>query len=428
MKKIAYKNIDEYVYYEKLPNGLDVYMYPSDSAKNFYLTFNTRFGSVDTEYKLNGESKYRVIPNGTAHFLEHQMFQEEGEETVFQKYAKLGSSVNAFTSYNITCYEVIASDNFKENLNILLDYVQHPVFKTNSVNNEKNIIKEEIKMYDNDPNSRSNFGLEYNLNIKDKHKYLISGTEDDIKSINPNILMDAYETFYHPENMFIVISGKFKPLEALAIIKENQNKKEFKEYKKILRKKTKEPLKVEKSYEKINLPVVIPKIRLAYKLDKKDFKSYDELSLRIYLNAIMKIKFGQSSDILEHLTSNNLITWDIFYSVSLRDDYILLSLGVESEYISEVIDLLRNELSNIKITKEEINRVRKTRIANFILHFNDIVSVTEDIQDDIINFNKIETNILDKYKSLNVTDANKIASKINLSNESIYIVKPENLS
>ena len=51
MKKIVNKGVEETVYYEKLPNGLDIYMYPSETAKNFYLAYNVRFGSVDTEFK-----------------------------------------------------------------------------------------------------------------------------------------------------------------------------------------------------------------------------------------------------------------------------------------------------------------------------------------------------------------------------------------
>ena len=422
MKTIKYKGIDETIYYEKLPNGLEIYMYPSDTAKNFYLTFNTRFGSMDTEFKLESDKKFTTIPHGTAHFLEHQMFQEDGEENAFQKYAKLGSSINAFTTYNLTCYEVIASDNFKENLELLLDYVQNPVFKSASVSKEKNIIKEEIKMYDNNPNAKSNFGLEYNLNNKDNHKYLISGTEEDIKRITPEILENTYDVFYHPSNMFLVLSGRFKPLEALGIIKENQNKKDFKESYKIIRKRPKEPLKVSNPYESINLSVTIPKIRMAYKLDKKTFKGYSDLELRIYLDTILTIKFGSTSDILEHLTDSNLITWDIYTSRSIRDDYILITLGFESDYPSEVIDLIREELSNIKITKEEINRIKKYSISNFIFHFNDNISIAEDIQDDIISSNKIETDIMDEYNNLNVKDANVVASNINLDNECIYIV------
>ena len=422
MEKIKYSGTEEVVYYEKLTNGLDVYMYPSDTVKNFYITFNVKYGSIDTEFKLEGDKTLNTIPNGTAHFIEHQMFQEGNGETAFEKFAELGSSVNAFTTYGFTCYEVIASNCFKQNLNLLLDYVQNPVFINSSINNEKGIISEEIKMYDNNPNAALTYGLEYNLNNCDKHKYLISGTIEDIKQINSDILYKTYDTFYQPSNMFIIISGNFKPLEALGIIKNNQNSKEFLPNKNIIRKTHKEPLKVSTSYEKKTMNVSTPKLKVGYKINKKCFSNYDDLLVKIYLDALMTLKFGSSSDLLETLNNQNLITWDVYTTREIRDDYVLISLTCETDYPDQVIELFRNNLTDIQVTKEEIERIKRVNISNFILHFNDIISVTEDIQDDIINDNKINDNILDIYKSLNVKDANQIASCINVDSESIFII------
>ena len=422
MEKIKYKGIDEVVYYEKLSNGLEVYMNPSETAKNFYITISTRFGSIDTEFKFEGDKKFTKVPNGTAHFLEHQLFQEEGGHTAFEYFAKLGSSVNAYTSYDVTCYEVIASKNFKENLTILLDYVQNPVFKSQSVNTERGIIKEEIKMYDNMPNAALEYGIEYNLNQKDNHKYLISGTEEDIKGVTPEVLNACYNAFYQPSNMFVIITGNFKPLEALGIIKNNQNSKEFPPYRKVIRKREKEPLKVAKQYETKAMDVSVPKIKIGYKLSKKNFAGYSDLLIKTYLDAILAIKFGSSSDLLERFTKDNLVTWDIYTAREIRDDYIVIYISLESEYPDEVIELIREELNDLKITKEEINRLKKVDISNFILHFNDIITTQEDIQDDLLYNGKIETDIMDIYKGLNEVDANKIASNIDLSNESIFII------
>lgn len=425
MKKIKYEGVDETVFYEKLENGLAVYMYPNDMAKNFYLTFNVKYGSLDTSFRFEDDKEIHNIPNGTAHFLEHQMFQEEKGHTAFEEFARLGSSVNAFTTYNLTCYECIASDHFKDNLELLLDFVQTPVFKSSSVSNERGIIKEEIKMYDNNPNAVVNYGLEYNLNINDNHKYTISGSEEDIKDITAEILQDAYDAFYQPENMFLVITGKFKPLEALGIIKENQKKKEFALYRKPIRIKNREPLRVERTYEERTMDVALPKIKMAYKISKKVFKDYSDLELRIYLDALLTIKFGVASDILESLTEANMINWDISTSRDLRDDYVLITFGIESEYIEEIISIMRENLISMKIKKEEIERIKRTNIANFILHFNDIVSTAEDIQDDIITNGSIITDIINIYKNLNVRDAQEIATRIDLANECIYIVKAE---
>lgn len=422
MKKITYNGINEVVYYEKLSNGLEVFMYPSKLARNFYLTFNVKFGSVDTEFKRDKEKHYTQVPDGTAHFLEHQMFQEDDGTTAFEKFNELGSSVNAFTTYGQTCYEVVASSNFKENLEILLDYVQNPVFKAKSVEKEKGIIKEEIKMYDNVPGAVLNFGLEYNINNVDKHKFTISGTVDDIKEVTPEVLETCYDTFYHPSNMFMVLTGKFSPHEALGIIKENQSKKEFKPSRKVTRKKIHEPLEVANPYEEREMDVSVPKLKVAYKLDKAKFKGLTDLQIKVYLDLVLQAKFGPTSDLLENMLDSNLILYDIFFAREVRDDYILVSFECETEYKEEVLDLIRKEIKSIKITKEELERIRRANIANFILHFNDIMAVADDIEDDVLSSGKIEADIMNMYNSLTLSTANMVASLINTKNESIFYI------
>ncbi len=422
MEKIIYNKVDEAIYYEKLPNGLEVYMYPNNMAKNFYITFSARFGSLDTEFKLEGEKSYRTTPHGTAHFLEHQLFQEDDGHTAFEDFSQLGSSVNAFTSYNVTCYEVTASKNFKENLEILLNYVQNPVFKTQSVNAEKGIIKEEISMYENTPGAVLNFGLENNLNIKDKHKYTISGTYDDIKNITPDDLYSAYEVFYQPSNMFIIISGNFKPLEALGIIKKNQSEKNFEPPKKIMRRSQNEPIKVDKTFEEKKLDISVPKAKISFKMSKTPFKDHDSLTLRTYLSAILYLKFGHTSDFSEKLTDGNLITWDIYPSREIRDDYIVISFVFESEYIEEVLELLKEELTKLEITDEEMNRFKKYSWADLIYQFNNNFSVSSNIMDDVLSYEKITTDILDFYESMNAKIANEIIDKFDLKNNSVFII------
>lgn len=422
MKKITYKGADEVVFYEKLPNGLEVFMYPNEKARNFYLAFNVKFGSMDTEFKCDKEKKFTSIPNGTAHFLEHQMFQEDDGTTAFEYFGKLGSSVNAFTTYGYTSYEVIACSSFKENLAYLLDYVQNPVFKTASVNKERGIIKEEIKMYDNTPMSVLNFGLEYNLNKQDKHKYLISGTEEDIKEITAETLEKCYDVFYHPSNMFLVLTGKFSPLEALGIIKTNQANKEFPPKKKVSKKTIHESIEVEAPYEERQMDVSVPKLKVAYKIDKNKFKNMSDIKLKIYLDAILQIKFGIASDLLEKMIDEKLIPWDLYPAREVRDDYVMLSLEMETEYKEEVLDLIRNELKNIKITKEELERIKKANIANFFLHFNDIMEVAQDIEDDVLANGKIEENILEYYKNLELKEINAVASAIDIKNESVFFI------
>ena len=226
MKKIKINGVKEELITETMPNGLRIFLLPNNRVKNFYMTFSTKFGSVTTEFKKETAKNYIKIPNGVAHFLEHLTFNLENNVDATDLFADLGSSSNAFTAFNVTCYEVFGYNKFKENLETLLDFVQSPYYTSELVENEKGIISEEVKMYEDDPQVNLTFSLLKNMLHTHNAKNLVAGTVKDVKNTKLEDIEAAYNTFYHPSNMFIIITGNFNAEEALAIISENQLKKE----------------------------------------------------------------------------------------------------------------------------------------------------------------------------------------------------------
>ena len=167
MKKIKLENTDETLYYEKLDCGLEIYMIPNKNINKFYLTLNTRFGSINTKFKYN--NKEYDMPKGIAHYLEHLAFNME-EGSVFEYYSKIGSSINAFTTYDLTSYNVMSNNRFKENLEYLLEYVYTPYFTKELFQSEKGVIEEEVKMYKDDPGMTIVNGTLNNLFVNDYDK------------------------------------------------------------------------------------------------------------------------------------------------------------------------------------------------------------------------------------------------------------------
>ena len=69
MRAINLKGSNEKVYYEKLDNGLGVYMYSKDDYHNNYVTFTTKFGSIYNEFVPLDQEEMLKIPNGVDNFL-----------------------------------------------------------------------------------------------------------------------------------------------------------------------------------------------------------------------------------------------------------------------------------------------------------------------------------------------------------------------
>lgn len=425
MKKITINQTNEILYYEKLNNGLEVYIVPNKNQKNFYITYNTKFGSINTEFKTSTDKSFKKVPNGIAHYLEHLMFNMENG-TAFDFYSKLGSSINAFTTYNLTCYEVYSSTYFKENLNYLLEYVETPYFTNELVNNERGIITEEIKMYDNNPNTELTYSSYKNIFINDKRKNLISGTVEDIKKITKENLLDCYNTFYNPNNMFIVITGNVNPEEALAIIEKRENERPIKNIN-IIKKEITEPKKVNKKYEEIKMNVETNKVNISYKISKKQFNKLNvtSIDLNMYISIIFNLLFGSTSIIQEKLISSKIIQTGININKTFTKDYIIVSLTTETDYVDTFIKLVQETLDNIKIDSCDLDRKLKVYKSNYILHFDEIELVNNNIQDNIIEYNKFINDYMDIYDNINIDILNKVIDTLKTKEESILVIKPK---
>ena len=104
MKKIKIKEVNEEVYYEKLDNGLEVYLLNKDTFHSSYITFTTKYGSIYNEFIPSSSNKMTSFPKGIAHFLEHKVFAVKDGPDPMEFFARSGAVCNAYTTFNNTTY------------------------------------------------------------------------------------------------------------------------------------------------------------------------------------------------------------------------------------------------------------------------------------------------------------------------------------
>ena len=428
MKKINLKGINETIYKETLTNGLEVYLLPNNNVKNFYMTFSTKYGSLYTTFKDENDTSYKSIPNGVAHFLEHLTFKMEDGSDASEYFAKLGSNCNAYTSFKVTCYEVYAYNNFKENLNYLLDYVQTPCYNEKIVEAEKGIICEEVKMYEDNPNMNLTFEMNKCLFKNENYRNQVGGTVKDVKSTTLKNINDEYNMFYHPSNMFVIITGNFNLEEAISIIIENQENKKFTKKVKPVIKKIHEPVSIVCDYKEIKTNVEIPKVNIGLKIPLKNFETLklNREELSIYLSIILNCNFGNSSILKEQLVSGNIITDGIIAQKYFTDDYLIINIISETPYPKRYIDLVTNQLSKLVIDEDDLIRKKRVAISNLIQATDDIEEMSYSIQSDIINYGKVIDNVYNIYNNLNLDRCKKIISKITTKNMATLVLLPKN--
>lgn len=323
MNKKTYPEIDEVIYTKKLDNGLSVFLMPRPEVEKTYAIFSTAYGSIDQKFVPIGKSEMITVPDGVAHFLEHKLFEKEDGD-VFADFGKLGASANAFTSFTKTAYLFSATDHIEENVKTLIDFVQDPYFTEETVEKEKGIIAQEIKMYDDQPDWQSFMGTVKALFKNHPVNIDIAGTVDSIMKITKDDLYTCYHTFYHPENMSLFIIGNFDAESMLRLIEENQAAKQFEPMNEITREFPDEPDEAASESVEINMPVSIPKCTVGIKESSSHLKGQDFLKKELLTTMVLDHYFGRGGEFYQELYDEELIDGSFSFETTIDSNFDIL--------------------------------------------------------------------------------------------------------
>ena len=421
MKKITINKINEDIYYEKLDNGLDVYLYTNKNMNNNYVTFTTKYGSIYNEFE-DENGKMIKMPNGIAHFLEHKVFVQKDDPQPEEFYGANGALSNAYTTFKNTTYLFSGVNNLEDNINYLLDFVGNLYLTKENVESEKGIIIQEINMCNDRPSDILYDKIRLNTIKNNPFRESIIGTVKEVKSITKEMLETCYHRFYNPANMFLVVTGNFDKDKILKVIKDNQNSKNFDKVKIGKIKEYDESDKIVKEKEIVKCNTNIPKMAYSIKIPIKDF-DMDPRKLSIYMFIIFNLLFGDTSLFDEECKRDGIITSTLSYNILDIDSHFIVSLINNGEKYEELIKRIDEKLKNMEFTSQDLERKKKVLISNEIFSYENVEMVNDMIVDNIIFDNKIETDIVGIIRSLNIDELNEIVKKINFNNKSIVILK-----
>ena len=414
MKKTTINNLDLVLFYEKLNNGLEIYIVPKNNSNNTYVTFTTKYGSNNNNFKI-GDKLYNM-PAGIAHFLEHKMFEQENGVDPFTLFSDNGADANAFTNYNQTTYLFSSPSNFEENMKILLDFIGKPYFTDKNVEKEKGIIIQELKMYEDNQFRKGFSKIVENAFKNHPVKMQVGGTIESVKKITKEDLYKCYETFYNPSNMFIVITGNVNPDKTIEIIKKNIVEMKKIEFTNIV---PDEPDEVSKKEEIIKMNVTIPKVYYGVKInignyDMKIFKQY----LSLYFDSI----FDATSEFSKKMKEKEIIDEDINYYFINTEKHLLVVFGAETKFEKKLIKEVVKNLSIIP-DKETFERKKKIFISSIIYSSDSIFRVNNMITNSIINNGYFNTDLFNQIKSLNYEEMVDIINNISFDNDLYVLVE-----
>ncbi|MBQ1847216.1 MAG: insulinase family protein [Clostridia bacterium] len=349
LQKISNEKIGEYYYKFRHESGLTVLFAPNSYTASFAV-IAAKYGSIDTTFDTC--RKRYITPEGTAHFLEHKLFETEDGGDAFDLFAKTGAWSNAYTGFTSTAYLFSASYEFYKSLEILLDFVYHPHFTEASVEKERGIIAEELASYEDSPGNRCYFELLRCLYKDHPVRNDIGGTAETIKRVTPELLYLVHGAFYTPDNMVLSISGDLdldKIVSTLDKCLPPPKKLSERVY-------AKYPREIPGAYKKQSVLKMQTSAPL-FAFGAKDPHVPDDPQKRykrgLALSVIADMYFGQSSEFYTGLYEEGLLNGDVSAEYSYSESYGHFVLSGESKKPFTVRSRIKKQIE--KIRKEKIN-------------------------------------------------------------------------
>jgi predicted Zn-dependent peptidase len=301
MELTNYPQLGEKVYREVLSNGLTVAVVPRPGFTKKLCYFVTDFGAIHTDFTLDG--KHWSVPAGIAHYLEHKMFDLPGRD-VSAEFASLGAIPNAFTGYDVTAYYFSCTENFRECLDLLLEFVSTPYFTQETVQKEQGIIGQEIDMNRDNPDTQIFEMLMENMYDRHPIRIPILGRRETIAKITPENLTACHNAFYRPDNMLLCVVGDVDPEEVKAIAEKRLGNGDYPPVERVRR--WEEALTCATAYEEKTMDVAMPMFHLGFKCESwepGEEATRRELTAELAAEAL----FGESSPLYQQLYEAGLI-------------------------------------------------------------------------------------------------------------------------
>lgn len=370
--KAADETCEKYVH----SSGVTVFLKAMEGYSTATAQLSVCFGSMDLSCTVDG--RRLDIPDGTAHYLEHKLFESE-EKDAFKLFAATGAQSNAGTGHESTVYYFTCSHNFEENLEILLNFVTSPYFTPQNVEKECGIIEQEIAMYCDSPNWRLLLGLLNGVYVNNPVKNDIAGTPESISHITSEMLYEVYNAYYHPSNMQLVVVGNFSPERAKAVCDRCLKAKPPIAIERIRRE---EPYAAAKKYVECEMPVAKPLFAIGFKRDEQPVEQAMQDTL--YCDLLFEIMFGEMSDFYMIMRNKGLIN-DEFNTGTVRiRGTVLPTITGETDKPDLVRDKILETIRRFKQTppdEEVFMRLKKQIHGDNIRTFNNVESYAQLITD-----------------------------------------------
>jgi len=394
MRTYENKRLNEKVTETRLPNGLRVYFIHKPGFVSSTVAYMVPFGSLDI-HQTTPTGEILESNAGIAHFIEHKLFESNNGVDIMEAFSALSANVNAFTSNNETAYYFSTGEHdIGKPLELLLDFVQNLSITDASVEKEKGIIIQELRMYMQMPEARLMYETYRALFKKHPVRIDIGGTEASVNAITKTELEELYAANYHPSNSILVIVSALDGEQIIKMVEANQAKKQFPAIVERKRHIEIEGVAVAKQHHSFAMDIQAKKITYSFKFKPAKGSPMDRLiqewTLRIYLALL----FSSYNSLYQTWLDQNRINDYFGYEVDVTPEYGFAMFYGEKESEDDLVALVNEGLaSDFSLVAPYLDNLKKR-------YFGQAVRSLNNPDDMAISFGRCVFQELDYFETL----------------------------
>ncbi|MCL2699507.1 MAG: insulinase family protein, partial [Defluviitaleaceae bacterium] len=312
----------------------------------------------------NGSRNESKATNGISHFIEHMLFKGTTNRTAFDiadEIDAVGGQINAYTSKEYTCYHTRTLDEHLETaFEVLSDMRFNSLFDDGEIKKERNVIAEEINMYEDLPDEQVHDILQSGLWGRNPLGYPILGTKKSISKIDSRLMKEYFSENYRPGNTILSVAGHFdrdvvldyaeRYFGGVHAVGERTKKQKTAAY-------TPGVICKEKDIEQVHLVLGFPSIAVG------SDKSYTLAILNTALGG------GMSSRLFQKIREEHGLAYSVYsYNTSYVDAGVFaVYAALNPDETQKLIRMVVSEIKAFSLDERQLARVKAQIKSNYVM-------------------------------------------------------------
>ena len=282
---------------------------------------------------------------GVAHVTEHMVYkgtETRSEKEINTELSSIFGFQNAMTNYPyVVFYGTLLSEDLKQGLDLFSDILLDPVFTEEGFKEEMEVIKQELKEWDEDLEQYTEDKLYYNCMENRRIKYPIIGTEESLNSMTIDDAIDFFNNYYCANNATITIISDLEFEEVRDMVEEyfiDWRSEKLPEMEKVIT--------IPKSgvfiYSKEEINSA--KVQIIFPID--ELNQWEIKALRIFNQYFGE---GVNSVLFDTLRTKNALVYDVLTSVANEEHIKVYKITYSTAYenVEKSIEIVNELIKNI---------------------------------------------------------------------------------